>query len=268
MTRPLSVSSPSMSSTTRDDSRPPRVALLLLGFGGASLELLRPLRDLYAARWPDWIQVCAVRPGLQSSISAERTGPAVPSDAESAATAALTEQLEGIVAATAGCDHLLVHASSNNGFLLWQELIAQRYEAVAPRLRALVCECGPARMGDMTPAFAAQVLTRTIVAAASTLDVPIPTGVSIHGMFTQPWLSPHPHQGVPFPVNPSRVTIAPLRACRTSQTARRDSHLGRALRDGLCGRRRRQRIRANWSQRATCPNALPHESRRPGDALE
>ena len=69
----------------------------------------------------------------------------------------------------------MVHCMSNNGHCLWRELLRHCRAELAPRLAALVLDCGPAVASQLSATCASQALLHTIVTTAATLDVPITT---------------------------------------------------------------------------------------------
>lgn len=108
----------------------PPVGVLILGFAGASIDLLRPLIEIYCKRWPAWRVVTTVASGLTGSASGD---------------AALEAQLDGIVDGLTGCRKVLVHVMSNNGHGLWANVLHRRGPALAHRVGALFYDCAAAR---------------------------------------------------------------------------------------------------------------------------
>ena len=147
------------------------VAVLLLGFGGASLESLAPIRAVYAAKWPSWRLVSAVRPGLALLGPPEAAHEL--NDIQKQSESLLTAQHDAILSHAADCARLVVHVLSNNGFYLWQDLLARRADELTPRLAALVFDCGPATDDMLGAAQIESIIGKTIVAASEQLRVPI-----------------------------------------------------------------------------------------------
>jgi len=81
----------------RYDSVPPSdappVGVLILGFGGASLDALRPLAEFYGRIWPSWRVLATTRAGMSDEDAAD----------------ALAAQRRAVVDGLAGCGRLLVH---------------------------------------------------------------------------------------------------------------------------------------------------------------
>ena len=77
-----------------------RVGVLVLGFAGSNLTILKPIINMYQQRWPGWKVVATISSGLVT-------------DPEAAAPFAA--QCDGVVRALAGCRKILVHCMSNNG---------------------------------------------------------------------------------------------------------------------------------------------------------
>lgn len=187
--------------TTGDEGRSSgRVSVLLLGYGGASLESLSAVRELYATRWPSWQVVTTVRPGIDFPPEPAEEGAGLsevggrrgarpcaspsPSDmawglavcvaqSQKEAERVLSAQHDAILAALAGCEKLIVHLMSNNGVFLWRSLLSTRRPSIAPRLAAIVYDCAPATMAHMTPSACELAVVRTVLAATLTLRVPL-----------------------------------------------------------------------------------------------
>ncbi|KAL1495383.1 hypothetical protein AB1Y20_016752 [Prymnesium parvum] len=120
----------SLSPGTRVLCRPaaaaPREAcVLLLGYGGASFASLRQIDAFYASRLEGCRRVIATRPGVCWGEAAE--GTLLPNAA--GAGAALEAQRAAIMAAVAGCARLVVHSLSNNGHVLWLELLQSSFSS-------------------------------------------------------------------------------------------------------------------------------------------
>jgi pimeloyl-ACP methyl ester carboxylesterase len=110
-----------------------RVGVLILGFAGSSLNLLRPLTRFYHKHWPVWKVVATAASGLTPE---EGAGPAV------------AAQLDRIVAALADCRKVVVHCMSNNGQGLWAWLLHRKGGVLRGRVAAIVYDCAAARSDE------------------------------------------------------------------------------------------------------------------------
>ena len=99
-------------------------AVLILGYGGATLTALRPLVDLYQSRWPDWSIVTTTAIGVESELG--------------------HTQLEEVSLSLTGCSKVWVHSISNNGHrLLVQLMQAPRVgEQLRASLAGILYDCG------------------------------------------------------------------------------------------------------------------------------
>jgi hypothetical protein len=107
------------------------VVVVVLGFGGSSLGDLTPVLDHYAAKYPEWRSVAAVRPAFPPGPMA----------------AAAEGQEDAILAACAGARHILVHSFSNNGASTLGSLIAKS-PGFKSRLRGCVFDSAADMHGD------------------------------------------------------------------------------------------------------------------------
>ena len=87
----------------------PPVGVLLLGFAGANMGMLKLTAKTYQALWPQWRVVTTVAIGLQGE----------------AAAAAERKQIDAVAAALADCGKIVLHSMSNNGFGLWTKIARQ-----------------------------------------------------------------------------------------------------------------------------------------------
>lgn len=128
----------------------PSTGVLILGFAGASMGMIELLGKSYQKWHPTWRVVATTRSGV--------------SDAR--AISVREEQLRQIESGLGGCDRILIHAMSNNGFGLWSEVVA-RVPAVCARVKAVVNDCvGPAETAAFPTEAAMQVIKQTILSAA------------------------------------------------------------------------------------------------------
>ncbi len=134
------------------------VGVLVLGYGGSSVDDLEPIERVYLSLRPSWTVVRAVRPGAPPDGGSPHTP----------LSASLAAQLERIVAAVDGCASLIVHAMSNNGQMLWSSLLESHREALAGRTKAIVYDCAPSLQAHM-PAQPAVV--RSIFSACDRMGV-------------------------------------------------------------------------------------------------
>ena len=99
-----------------------KVAVLLLGFGGSDAESLQPICEVYPTSWRC---IATTRTALLSRHNAAE------------------QQRDEVIASLSGVDRLLVHITSNNGFLLWTDLLSHAPVALAGCVCAIVFDCCP-----------------------------------------------------------------------------------------------------------------------------
>ncbi len=100
-------------------------AVLIVGFGGASMLELDVVDSVYAKLRPSWRTVMTTMTALRGKRADE-----------------LREaQLSEVARALADCDHVYVHSMSNNGFGAWQQM-ARRTPELAAKVRGFVFDCG------------------------------------------------------------------------------------------------------------------------------
>ncbi|KAL1495384.1 hypothetical protein AB1Y20_016753 [Prymnesium parvum] len=122
------------------------VGVLLLGFAGASLAMLKLLERTYHESLPHCRVVSAIGVGLDAPLARRR-------------------QLEEVEAALRGCGALLVHSLSNNGYFLWQN-VKQALPQLVQRVRAMVFDCGPCLPGDFSANDLREVVKGAILSSA------------------------------------------------------------------------------------------------------
>jgi hypothetical protein len=85
----------------------PTCAVLILGFGGASMRELTAVDGVYSKLRPTWKTV-------KTTMTALTTGAKI--------DALRNVQVDEVIAAVSDAQHVLVHAMSNNGYGMWQSL--------------------------------------------------------------------------------------------------------------------------------------------------
>lgn len=133
------------------------VAVLILGYGGASMNSLSPVDKVYQRLRPSWRTVLSTITGMRSA----------------GALAVVDAQLDQVAAAVAGCSRLVVHAMSNNGYAHWIKL-AQRSPALLERLSGCVFDCGMASGGALTAESWYHVLSKTTCGVMALADLKPP----------------------------------------------------------------------------------------------
>ena len=95
------------------------VGVVILGFGGASMEALSDLVEHYAQAHPSWRIVTSTLHGIEDA--SEQT----------------EAQLARVAQALASCRRVVVHAMSNNGYRAYIQLLQRAPALTARRLRRL-----------------------------------------------------------------------------------------------------------------------------------
>lgn len=124
----------------------PRTAVLILGFGGASMLELEPVDAIYARLRPAWRTVMGTMTGLQGE-RADKLREA---------------QMREIAQALVDVEHVFVHAMSNNGFGTWQGLVRSA-PPLAAKVRGIVYDCGVVIGGALDEETWHQVVSKTTV---------------------------------------------------------------------------------------------------------
>lgn len=146
------------------------VGILILGFSGASPKAMQPLIDLYGQLLPGSRIIVATSPEVECLGDAGR--------------ASAEAQLGRIADEASGCNTLLLHALSNNGFGLWMRL-QQAHSEVGTRLVGAVFDCGisanPNSGGSFSADGWAMVLCKTVLSVmAGEGWAPLEAGQSRH----------------------------------------------------------------------------------------
>ena len=133
-------------------------ALLILGYGGATMQALRPTIDMYRSRWPNWCIITTTPLGLPDR--------------------GISEQADQINLSITGCERLLVHSISNNGHRFWVQLQQAPGvgEQLRSKLRGIVYDCAACtkEYGLMRPGVVARIFLQTVGAAVLDFRLQLP----------------------------------------------------------------------------------------------
>ena len=133
------------------------VGVLVLGFAGANMGMLKLHMRTYQQLHPTW-RVVATTGCLLELLNATD---AVTKRGEQL----MADHLAEIERSLAGCRRLVVHSMSNNGQVLWLRLL-RKAPAFVERVCAMVFDCGAARSAAFTDRDLHMVLRGTILASA------------------------------------------------------------------------------------------------------
>ncbi len=138
-------------STHAQDGASIDVGVLILGFAGANMPMLKLIDRIYH----DLIPGCRV----VTTVSAALDG--------AAAEASMRRQMERVTDALEPCAKVVVHAISNNGFWMWSELASSDLAPrIAPRLAATVYDCCAVPLSHYPDAALREVLKQTLLSVA------------------------------------------------------------------------------------------------------
>lgn len=104
----------------------PLCAVLVLGFGGASMTELEPIERVYEKLRPSWRVVTTTMTRLPGQ-RAEELG---------------TAQLRETVEALEDADHIYVHSCSNHGYSTWHSLVREVAPELSAKVRGFLYDCG------------------------------------------------------------------------------------------------------------------------------
>ena len=106
----------------------PPCCVIICGYAGSSLRMLKKICNVYTERHPDWRIVTSTIPGLKGAEVKPQ----------------LDKQLASITHAVGSVPRIIGHVMSNMGHLLWVELL-QHLPGLLPRLRGVVYDCSVSR---------------------------------------------------------------------------------------------------------------------------
>ena len=138
-----------------------RDCVLICGFAGSSMTLLKPLnQELYEKQYPTFRRVTAIGVGLGFTQGHDT------SEIGAEVAAAKKRQCDEIARSLDGCDRVIVHVLSNFGHGLWVGLLKAYPELFASKLAGCVYDCGadPGTAGEgiSSPEQFAYVIIDTI----------------------------------------------------------------------------------------------------------
>ena len=135
----------------------PRTGVLILGFAGANMGMLKLHMRTFQEIQPTWRVVATTgdRIDLLGATEALRAR----------AGRLHARQVTEVERALAGCDRIVVHSMSNNGHAMWIRILRGAPSLVA-RVCTMVFECGVAPMGEFSASDLHQVLRGTFLASA------------------------------------------------------------------------------------------------------
>lgn len=102
--------------------------VIICGYAGSSLRMLKPLIEMYAKAHPTWRIVASTLPGVQTPESQPQ----------------LEKQREAIAKAVGSAPRIIGHVISNMGHGLWLSLL-RSLPGLIPRLRGVVYDCSVSR---------------------------------------------------------------------------------------------------------------------------
>lgn len=106
----------------------PPCCVIICGYAGSSLRMLKPLVDMYAKSHPQWRIVTSTLPGVQTAEAQPH----------------IEKQLASIAHAVGSAPRIIGHVISNMGHNLWLQLL-QSLPGLLPRLRGMVYDCSVSR---------------------------------------------------------------------------------------------------------------------------
>lgn len=109
-------------------SSSPPCCVIICGYAGSSLRMLKPLINLYAKLRPTWRIVTSTIPGMQTPEAQPQ----------------IEKQLANIARAVGSTPRIVGHVISNMGQALWLRLL-QSLPGLLPRLRGVVYDCSVSR---------------------------------------------------------------------------------------------------------------------------
>lgn len=132
------------------------VSVVILGFGGGTIEVMQPIIEWYTSTYPRWTVAAYAGPCLREwDDEQQRVGSSFDSK---------MDELEEVIRSSA---RAVVHVMSNNGHFLWLHLLRRSGELLATRVGVMVYDCGAARKEHFTHEMIVNIWMRWVTLLVS-----------------------------------------------------------------------------------------------------